>query len=60
MLTCTTINANAREVESSDVDARERKEAPVPAGATPALANGTAGIKLAGGAEKAAAAKPEA
>jgi len=52
--------ANAGEVESSDVDVCERKGAPSPTGTTPALAKGTASIELAGGAEKATAAKPEA
>jgi len=37
-----------------------QKGVPVPADATPALAEGTAGIKLADRAEKAAAANPEA
>ena len=50
MLTCTITNANAREVESLDVGAHG-KGAPVHAGATPALAEGTAGIKLGGRAE---------
>ena len=48
------------EVEFSGVHAGKQKEVPSPTVATPALAKGTASIELAGKAEKATAAKPEA
>ena len=48
-------NADAREVEPSGVDAHEPGGASLPVSAAPALAEGTAGIKPAGKAERATA-----
>jgi hypothetical protein len=51
---------NGGEVEFSGIHAGKRKEVPSPTDATPARAKGTASVELAGKAEKATAAKPEA
>jgi len=54
------MNTDADAVESAGVDTHEVGGALPVAGAIPGLAKGTASIELASGAEKAAAAKPEA
>jgi hypothetical protein len=51
---------DARKVETSSVDMRERKEALPVMDAAPFMAKGAASVKPAGGAEKATAARPEA
>ena len=60
-LASTVVNADmdAREVEPSGVDTHKRGVLPV-VGTAPVMAEGTAGVEPAGGAEKATAAKPEA
>ena len=59
-LTCAVVDVDVEEVEPSGVDAHKRGGALLLVGATPALAEGTAGVEPAGEAEKAVAAKPEA
>jgi len=54
------VNTDLDAVESAGVDAHELGGALPVMGAIPGLAKGTASIKLASGAEKAAPAKPEA
>jgi len=54
------VNTDAGAVESAGVDAHELGGALPVVGAMPGLVKGTASIELASGAEKAAAAKPEA
>ena len=53
-------DTDAREVGPSSIDTHKRAEAPPVVSAALAMAEGTAGVESAGGAEKVTAAKPEA
>ncbi len=59
-LAYTVATTDARVVEPLSIHARERGGAQLVAGTAPALAEGTAGIELVGGAERAITVKPEA
>ena len=59
-LACAVTNADAREVQSSGVDTNKQRGLLPFMDTTPALAESTAGVELAGKAEKATAAKLEA
>ena len=59
-LACTVVNTDAREVEPLSIHADEQGGAQLVIGATPAPAEGTAGVELVGGAKRATTAKPEA